>query len=118
MADVKDCPYQYSADILCDNSMQWPDIEYFDAYTFWMYIFSQSNLHVYTLPIDVGSIMLFLCFEIHHIRVILRASSATQRCIQNPVKHLIFNTAQKMKFSIKDFFSKCDQIRRFFFCAV
>ena len=23
----------------------------------------------------------------------------------------IFNTAQKMKFSIKDFFSKCDQIR-------
>ena len=22
------------------------------------------------------------------------------------------NTAQKMKFSIKDFFSKCDQIRR------
>ena len=78
-----------------------------------MYIFSQSNLHVYTLPIDVGSIMLFLCFEIHHIRVILPASSATQRCIQNPVNHLIFNTAQKMKFSIKDFFSKCDQIRRF-----
>ena len=25
----------------------------------------------------------------------------------------IFNTAQKMKFSIKDFFSKCDQIRSF-----
>ena len=25
---------------------------------------------------------------------------------------LIYNTAQKMKFSIKDFFSKCDQIRR------
>ena len=25
----------------------------------------------------------------------------------------ICNTAQKMKFSIKDFFSKCDQIRRF-----
>ena len=23
------------------------------------------------------------------------------------------NTAQKMKFSIEDFFSKCDQIRRF-----
>ena len=93
--------------------MQWPDIEYFDVYTFWMYIFSQSNLHVYTLPIDVGSIMLFLCFEIPHIRVILPASSVTQRCIQKPVKHLIFNTAQKMKFSIKDFFSKCDQIGRF-----
>ena len=29
-------------------------------------------------------------------------------------KKLIFgyNTAQKMKYSIKDFFSKCDQIRR------
>ena len=27
-------------------------------------------------------------------------------------------TAQKMKFSIKDFFSKCDQIRTSFFCAV
>ena len=24
----------------------------------------------------------------------------------------IYNTAQKMKFSIKDFFSECDQIRR------
>ena len=28
------------------------------------------------------------------------------------VKHVI-STAQKMKFSIKDFFSKCDQIRSF-----
>ena len=27
-------------------------------------------------------------------------------------------TAQKMKFSIKDFFSKCDQIRSFLFCGV
>ena len=26
---------------------------------------------------------------------------------------LILNNAQKMKFSIKDFFSKCDQIRSF-----
>ena len=26
---------------------------------------------------------------------------------------LDFHTAQKMKFSIKDFFSKCDQIRSF-----
>ena len=28
------------------------------------------------------------------------------------VEERIPNTAQKMKFSIKDFFSKCDQIRR------
>ena len=39
--------------------------------------------------------------------------------ILDPVKYLwwsifekIVNTAQKMKFSIKDFFSKCDQIRK------
>ena len=52
--------------------------------------------------------------------------------ILNPKKHKkkIINTAQKMKFSIKDFFSKCDQIRscshllkkslleNFIFCAV
>ena len=44
------------------------------------------------------------------------------KTLQYPVE----NTAQKMKFSIKDFFSKCDQIRSFlkkslmenFFCAV
>ena len=31
--------------------------------------------------------------------------------LQNP-SDSYFHTAQKMKFSIKDFFSKCDQIRR------
>ena len=36
-----------------------------------------------------------------------RVNKCIQRCIKDPV-----NTAQKMKFSIKDFFSKCDQIRR------
>ena len=36
--------------------------------------------------------------------------SVSQRCIYKPVKHGC--TAQEMKFSIKDFFSKCDQIRR------
>ena len=39
------------------------------------------------------------------------------------VQHITYVTAQKMKFSIKDFFSKCEQIRSFlrktsFFCAV
>ena len=29
-----------------------------------------------------------------------------------PTGKFLFSTAQKMKFSIKDFFSKCDQIRR------
>ena len=32
--------------------------------------------------------------------------------------HCGFTTAQKMKFSIKDFFNKCDQIRSFLFCVV
>ena len=32
--------------------------------------------------------------------------------------HIFHHTAQKMKFSIKDFFGKCDQIRSFIFCAV
>ena len=27
-------------------------------------------------------------------------------------QNVVYYTAQKMKFSIKDFFSKCDQIRR------
>ena len=27
-------------------------------------------------------------------------------------------TTKKMKFSIKDFFSKCDQMENFIFCAV
>ena len=30
----------------------------------------------------------------------------------NNILTLLINTAQKMKFSIKDFFSKCGQIRR------
>ena len=34
--------------------------------------------------------------------------SETEKLFAN----LVFNTAQKMKFSIKDFFSKCDQISR------
>ena len=34
------------------------------------------------------------------------------RLIQQTTFHPEFNSAQKMKFSIKDFFSKCDQSRR------
>ena len=36
----------------------------------------------------------------------------------DPDVALLSFTAQKMKFSIDDFFSKCDQIRRKRFCAV
>ena len=32
--------------------------------------------------------------------------------------YTISRTAQKMRFSIKDLFSKCEQIRRELFCAV
>ena len=39
-------------------------------------------------------------------------SSLQHRCNRQGNYALAYNTAQKMKFSIKDFFSKCDQIRR------
>ena len=43
-----------------------------------------------------------------------------QHCILNlKNSRSVDNTAQKMKFSIKDFFSKCDQIRSFaILCSV
>ena len=34
-----------------------------------------------------------------------------ENCVFIFKKDLLFTTAQKMMFSIKDFFSKCDQIR-------
>ena len=37
----------------------------------------------------------------------------SKRVLQNTLHNLVADTAQKMKFSIKDFFSKCDQIRSF-----
>ena len=40
-------------------------------------------------------------------------SSKENSAINNPPnRYIIQDTAQKMKFSINDFFSKCDQIRR------
>ena len=33
--------------------------------------------------------------------------------VQHIRKYMVPNTSQKMKFSIRDFFSKCDQIRSF-----
>ena len=36
----------------------------------------------------------------------------SERKVESKNPCLIYNTAQKMKFSINDFFSKCDQIRR------
>ena len=69
LVGVKDCPYRHSADIWCDNSVQWLDIEYPDTYAFRIYISFQTYDHAtnnYILPIDFGGIILFLCFEIHH----------------------------------------------------
>ena len=43
----------------------------------------------------------------------------TENCVQILFPHFKFwTTAQKMKFSIKNFFSKCDQIRSFVSAAV
>ena len=44
------------------------------------------------------------CFQIHFINVKLKQPLIL-------VNYRSHHTAQKMKFSIKDFFSKCDQIR-------
>ena len=48
---------------------------------------------------------------------IVNAALFQQGCITSSMSHYIINavsyTAQKMKFSIQDFFSKCDQIRSF-----
>ena len=46
-----------------------------------------------------------------------RLSNPRTTCILDPIKNICKhekgqNTAQKIKFSIKDFFSKCDQILR------
>ena len=38
---------------------------------------------------------------------------SSNNCSDSNCRRLHCFTAQKMKFSIKDFFSKCDQIRRF-----
>ena len=52
---------------------------------------------------------LIICFEVFH----KFTTSTTSICQYLRGKHLLFYTAQKLKFSIKDFFSKCDQIRSF-----
>ena len=46
------------------------------------------------------------CSILHQFALLIPTLSHWQGVFQN------FHTVQKMKFSIKDFFSKCDQIRR------
>ena len=48
-------------------------------------------------------------FQNFYINLALDAFTTHFRCLSK----IIRNTAQKMKFSITDFFSKCDQIRSF-----
>ena len=58
----------------------------------------------------LSSISLFLIFSKTFQRVIYRSIF---NCFQKNKLFTSSTTAQKMKFSIKDFFSKCDQIRSF-----
>ena len=44
---------------------------------------------------------------------IIKVSPIKKKKDRHVIKLLKYITAQKMKFSIKDFFSKCDQIRSF-----
>ena len=52
---------------------------------------------------------LIICFEVFY----KFTTSTTSIWQYLRGKHLLFYTAQKMKFSIKDFCSKCDKIRSF-----
>ena len=76
--------------------------------------FTCKNASWRSLSIILGKLTFFILSVLH------RHSSDGSNCIVNV-------TAQKMKFSITDFFSKCDQIRsflkksvmeNFIFCAV
>ena len=55
--------------------------------------------------VKVCSLSFFLCRMIIQNAVIIYYLLLLEKC-------LLLVTPQKMKFSIKDFFSKCDQIRR------
>ena len=57
------------------------------------------------LEVDV---LLRAVFELFQVSLI----EGFERIVPSWMFDNVLNTAQKMKFSIKDFFSKCDQIRR------
>ena len=67
--------------------------------------FSRSRrLHLYMIKIRHGS-------QIHRLQNYLKIVYVDKKLALTTLYH-VKNTAQKMKFSIKDFFSKYDQIRR------
>ena len=66
-------------------------------------VISGQNTEKYGLQITRYSDTPFSCSVFHNFRKNLHHRYLTGS----------YNTAQKMKFSIKDFFSKCDQIRSF-----
>ena len=60
------------------------------------------------VPCTQNSIMPIISVEWHPTNL-----SPQEKSVANTNTSLTNPTAQKMRFSIKDFFSKCDQIRRF-----
>ena len=61
--------------------------------------------------------MLFflLVYEIIPVPIFFFSFSFQIKPLVAKIKYLLLHTAQKMKFPITDFFSKCDQIRSFLF---
>ena len=55
---------------------------------------------------------MILCWEVLKEKIIELYEKLNLRFIEKRKKVPPFNTAQKMKFCVKDFFCKCDQIHR------
>ena len=55
----------------------------------------------------------FLQFSTHHQVSILHISTTCNSAIHRTLTFFWYHYTKKLKFSIKDFFSKCDQIRSF-----
>ena len=74
----------------------------------------------YWIKYLILNISIFFCQNLHLQMMVLLLDKLPNLCIQKlftqifewSLTNFVRITAQKMKFSVKDFFSKCDQIRR------
>ena len=55
----------------------------------------------------------FILTDLHYSNTVAEQVKTLSNLTEMLTKLHFTNTAQKLKFSIKDFFSKCDQIRSF-----
>ena len=75
-----------------------------------------SNFSVVTFQWDAGEMLYLMVRQIlrnHNVvesKISIRQTQYAELAINHAANIVLAVTAQKMKFSIKDFFSKCDQI--------